>query len=177
MWGFPMGCEGAWRAKVFPWKAAPPFSAPCTVPCPRSLPLGEREEVLLPPSTSSEGLNTTSPHSDVWLHESLRCLLNCLSVLCWFMKVFLIVSYGGEFKGKAHFAMMLMSPLFWEDFCIFVFGGFLPSVFSPLSLMSAGCPGLMLWFYLLFLFPISAFAVLLSGKFSLSSPLNATIDF
>ena len=82
----------------FPVEGYPfPFSCQChalvtdKVPCPRSLPLREREKISLIPSTASwEGLAPL--HSDVWLCGSLKCLLRYVRVLSWFMNVVLIVS-------------------------------------------------------------------------------------
>ena len=88
VWDFPMGYEGTWRVKVFPQWAAPPhlLSESCTAPHSVLLPLGEGEENPFPPWVPAP------PSSDLWLQGSLRDLLCCVNILCWYEKVLFILS-------------------------------------------------------------------------------------
>ena len=87
VWGFPMARRQFLERRHSCGELPLSFSLSelHTVPHP-----GEREEIPLPPSTSSRG-DPTPPPSDVWLCGSLRCLLCCLNVLYWFMNVLLVV--------------------------------------------------------------------------------------
>ena len=69
-----MGCEGTWGAKAFPWRAAPPLSSQShAVWSPGLLPLGEEEEITLPPPTYSGGSSTST----------FRCMAVCISPTCF----------------------------------------------------------------------------------------------
>ena len=111
VWGFPMGCEEIWRAKLFLWWAAPPrcfLRAMCS-PSPWVTAIaGGRGD----PLTSFHFLlgNPAPPPSDVWPHGSLRCLLHCVNVFCWFMNVLFIVSWGESLREE------LTLPWCWHHF-------------------------------------------------------------
>ena len=93
VWGFPMGSEGTWRAKMFPLRAAPPPFPLRGVhsPKPRVAAIGwgrgDSPYLLSLPLGSS-----APPPSDVWLNSSLRHLLCCVSVLCCFMNILVVIS-------------------------------------------------------------------------------------
>ena len=85
--GFPMGCEGTWRARVFSQRAAPPLLLLRAMCCPGVTAIGRGRgdtPYLLPLPLGAPA----PPLSDLWLCGSLRCLLCCVNVLCWYMNVF-----------------------------------------------------------------------------------------
>ena len=108
VWGFPSACERTWRAKVFPQRAPrPPLSELCLVPCLGLLPLGEGEEIPLPPSTSfGESSTSTSRRMSAWVSQTPFVLCECplLVYECPFPCILV-----GESKVGADSAMILTS--------------------------------------------------------------------
>ena len=117
-WSIPMSWKRTLRVKAFPQRAAFPLVssqshvlAAVQVPCPRSLLVGEGEEIHLPPSNASWGVQHSHVQTYGFVDLSGVYYVVCMSSVCLWMSFSLFLS--GERLWEELTLPWWWHPLLW----------------------------------------------------------------